>query len=493
MPARIWIFWALFLVRGAFYSAMLPLWEGWDEYAHFAWLQHWNDYGTLPLMTDRVSREIDESMRLTPLPRELRWIGPPYLTREQWWALPTAERDERVRALAVLSPSLAHQPANETNGRPFVFYEAQQPPLYYWIAAAVMRPVGNWPIRERVLVIRLLGVLFTSIAIPFTFLAANRAGVGVGRGRGRPPHWCAALLAVAPGLAIDGAHVANDGLAIGVAAIFLFLMTREKTGWLAAGFTLGAAILVKASLLVLAPVLIVLWIRRPKQLGLALALGIAIGGWWYVRNLVMGAPLTGWQESVPLSTLVASAAHLLRSGGWINGAQTVAKSFTWFGAWSFLTLRTWMYVILEGCALGGMLASLATRKTDLRAPWAFVVCFAIAIAGGSAAYYAVHGIPGIPGWYLWPAGGAMAILIAAGLGRFSLVFAAMLALTDLFGVTARMTPYYAGLAPWDRGSVNQSLEAAARLHVPLWLFAAWLVATAAVPLLMLQGRPKTRM
>jgi hypothetical protein len=28
LPARIWIFWILFLVRGTFYSAMLPLWEG---------------------------------------------------------------------------------------------------------------------------------------------------------------------------------------------------------------------------------------------------------------------------------------------------------------------------------------------------------------------------------------------------------------------------------------------------------------------------------
>jgi hypothetical protein len=71
LPARIWIFWALFLVRGTFYSAMLPMWEGWDEYAHFAWIQHWNDQGTLPRTTDSISREIDESMRLAPLPWEL--------------------------------------------------------------------------------------------------------------------------------------------------------------------------------------------------------------------------------------------------------------------------------------------------------------------------------------------------------------------------------------------------------------------------------------
>ena len=30
------VLWACFLVRLLFYSAMLPLWEGYDEWAHFA-------------------------------------------------------------------------------------------------------------------------------------------------------------------------------------------------------------------------------------------------------------------------------------------------------------------------------------------------------------------------------------------------------------------------------------------------------------------------
>ena len=153
---------------------MLPMWEGWDEYAHFAWIQHWSDRGTLPHTTDSVSREIDESMRLAPLPWELNWIGPPYLTHADWWALPVTERDERARKLAELSPALAHQPAVPINGRPFVFYEAQQPPLFYWLASLVARPAGNWPIHDRMLLVRLFSVLLASMAIPFTFLAARR-------------------------------------------------------------------------------------------------------------------------------------------------------------------------------------------------------------------------------------------------------------------------------------------------------------------------------
>ena len=311
--------------------------------------------------------------------------------------------------------------------------------------------------------------------------------------------YCAALLAVAPGLVIDAAHVANDSLAIGIAALFLWLITREKTGWLVAGLTLGVAILVKASLLVLAPVLIVLWIRRPKQLANSRA-GVGFRHWRLVvhtQSATIGMPLTGWQESAPLSAVARSAIALFHHGGWINEAHTIAKSFTWFGAWSFITLRTWMYFVVEGCAFGGMLAGLlrlnkTTRRARLRAPLALAVWFTIAIIGGAAAYYAVHNIAGIPGWYLWPAGGAMAILIVAGLGRLSAVFAAMLALMDLFGAAARMMPYYAGLAPWNHGSVTQLPEAAARLHVAGWLIVGWIAATIAIPLLMLQRRAKTR-
>jgi 4-amino-4-deoxy-L-arabinose transferase-like glycosyltransferase len=470
---------------------MMPLWEGWDEYAHFAWLQHWNDHGTLPRIGDRISREIDESMRLAPLPLELRWIGPPYLTHADWWALPAEEREDRRKKLASLPPSLAHLPAQTMDRAPFTFYEAQQPPLYYWIAATVMRPAAQWPIRERVLLIRLFDVLLVSLAIPFTFLAARLMFGASAQDHGAI--FAAALLAVAPGFAINAARVANDSLAIALAALFLWLVAREKTKWPLAGIVLGGAILAKASLLALAPVLIVLWVRRRwKDAGLALALAFLLGGWWYVRNALLGEPVTGWLESVPAGVLAASALKL----SWIGAAQIIAKSFTWFGGWSFLTLRSWMYTVLEAFACAGMLGSLARRKLNLRAPNAFVIWFAVAMAGGAAAYNAVQGTPGIPGWYLWPACGALAILITAGLGRFSIAFAAMLAAADLFGGAARMMPYYAGLAPWNHGSLVQVVTAAGRLHLNGWMVFAWALGTLAVPLLLLplfQRRAKTRM
>jgi len=189
MRWRVFLIWAFFLIRGAFYCSMLPLWEGWDEYAHFAWLQHWLDHGTLPDFHDPVSKEIDESMRLAPLAHELQWIGPPYLTHPQWWALPESERAARRQKLAALPTSFAHQPTEHR----FDFYEAQQPPLYYWILSVPLRLVPGWPIEERVRLFRLLSMAIASLAIPLCWLAGRRI---LGEA---PALFCTALLAAAPG------------------------------------------------------------------------------------------------------------------------------------------------------------------------------------------------------------------------------------------------------------------------------------------------------
>ena len=55
----------------------------------------------------------------------------------------------------------------------------------------------------------------------------------------------------------------------------------------------------------------------------------------------------------------------------------------------------------------------------------------------------------------------MAMLIVAGLRQYSILFAALLVLTDLYGAATRMMPYYAGLAARDHGSITQFTALAA--------------------------------
>lgn len=479
MPRRVWIVWALFVVRGIFYCAMLPLWEGWDEYAHFAWLQHWIDKGSLPRRYDPISREIELSMQLAPLPHELNWIGPPYLTHDQWWALSPADRDERLRQLHSISPRLAHEPGVY----PFVFYEAQQPPLYYWMASAPLRFVASWPIASRVLCIRLLGMALASSVIPLTWFAARDA-VGP-----EIAIFSAAILAAAPGLIIDVSRVANDVPAPALVALLALLLIRREWNWAAAGGVLGAALLTKGSLLALIPAAAICSRGKNRRRVPAMFLtAAAIAGWWYGRNLASSHSFTGWMDEVSPRGMLAAIPRL----NWFAAAQVSAKTFLWSGAWSFLTLKSWIYTVLEAFGILALIGCLRARSGLLRVPFSFTICFAAAMAYATLAIFVTAGVANAPGWYLWVAACPLAILFTAGARRLSIALVCAFALVDLYGANAVMLPYYAGLVARNRADLSRVPEALARLNVPLALWIAYIAATVAIPFVAFVSVRRTR-
>jgi len=470
MPARVWILWLLFLVRGAFYCQLLPLWEGWDEYAHLAWIQHWIATGTLPKLSDGVSKEIDESLRLTPLPAELRWMGPPYLTHEQWWALPEGDRNARRAALRAIPPASANAAAS----RYFQAYEAQQPPLYYWVLSLPARAAPNWAIEKRVQMLRLFSVLLASLCLPFTWLLAREV---LPDALQLLP---VAILAAAPGLAIDVARVGNDALMIPAAAAVTWLLARRQANGGLAGAALGTALLAKATALALLPAIIVLWWRKSwPGLAIALTVAAAIAGWWYVRNLLLGLSLTGWLVDKQTHSVLPGISRI----DWLSAVDVEAKSFLWFGGWSFLTLKAWMYRIPEALGVIAAIGLIARRPPRLAAPITIVVFALIAYFWGILVYFGSQGVPNIPGWYLWAFAPAMCVLFTAGLGRAAGILIVIFALLDLYGASTIMAPYYAGLVPHNRAALSMFSDAASRLGLAWSLIAAWVVSTLAIPAL----------
>src|SRR6185436_17368866 len=85
--------WLCFVVRAFFFCAAMPLWEGFDEWSHFAVVQRMVFRGE-PLV-DRESQapqDVAASMFLAPLAWELRKFGPPSMTHDEFWRLPAEER-----------------------------------------------------------------------------------------------------------------------------------------------------------------------------------------------------------------------------------------------------------------------------------------------------------------------------------------------------------------------------------------------------------------
>ena len=452
----IWLIWGLFLARGVFFCAMLPLWEGWDEYAHFAFAQYVANGGALPRQDTPLSREIDESMRLAPLAYELRWIGPPYLTEAQWWALPENERLARRQALKELPPAYQFQPAAHA----FTFYEAQQPPLYYWMLGIPLRLVRNWGLWPRALLLRLLSMALASLAIPLTW-ATVRGPLGIR---------AAALLAIAPGFLIDTCRIANDALAIDLVALLLYVLLRRKN-WVFNGVLLGFAFLTKAYLLALIPVLL---LRRGAWKSVAIA--VAIGGWWYGRNVAMGMSFSGWLDHTSTAAALAAAIQI----NWLSAAHVVAKSFIWFGGWSFLTMKSWIYAVIELTAVVAVVRSWPHRR-ELQIPLLMTGFFLLAVAYGVMNDYAVHHVGNVPGWYLWSMAAPLSLIVARGLGKASIALLSAFALMDVYGTAALLAPYYAGLVERDKAAITQFPAALARMGIAPVLAILWLAATVAIP------------
>src|ERR1035438_2738838 len=157
MRAPRWLLaiWLCFLARAIFYCAALPLWEGYDEWSHFATVQRMAFRGE-PLVSrfSQIPRDVAASLELAPVSWECRYLPPPSATYDQLWRLPPAE------PLAA-SPG-THKP-----------YGGLRAPLAAWILTPVLLAPRHTDLATQVLLLRCFGMAILSLVIPLTFLTAR--------------------------------------------------------------------------------------------------------------------------------------------------------------------------------------------------------------------------------------------------------------------------------------------------------------------------------
>jgi hypothetical protein len=164
---------------------------------------------------------------------------------------------------------------------------------------------------------------------------------------------------------------------------------------------------------------------------------VLVGCGWYVRNVLIGYSVSGWLDQAPLSRVLSAVVAV----NWFRAAQITAKSFFWFGAWSFLTLRSWIYAVVN---VVGIVAAVRGFRRELLVPWIFVGCIFAEMAFGVLNYQAMHGIGSLPGWYAWVAGGMMAMIVGAGLGRSTWFLILGLAAIDIYGASLLARHFHSG-------------------------------------------------
>lgn len=488
------ILWLCFLARGVFYCAALPLWEGFDEYAHFARVQHVASGRWLASLDDRATREVERSIELAPMPWTVRNDPPPHDTYESYWKLPPEERARRERELRELPRSFAHEDALQP-----VPAESQQPPLSYWLMAAVYRPAAGLSLPARVLVLRLFNLLLTSVAVLAAWAAARRVFADE-----RVAITVAAAVAVFPELMFDGARVSNSALSLALFSVLALLCLDVADGKRRAamplGIVLGLGMLSKAFFLCAVPVvaLLLLWRRRV----LPLAIAAVIPGWWYLMNRQATGSFSTSIQDVALKNIgLADRLRQIPQVDWWKGLDSTFFSHIWFGGWSFLQLRAWMYhvfAVLFVIAAAGVAVAIVRNRPPRRYLAVLAGLYGLFCAG--IAYHVLlthlaNGISSSAGWYLCAVIVPEMIFLAAGL-RFAPLLVPLFALLDLYGMLFVALPYYNGLIAHrpngflEAFHVGQFPELFQRLGMMSVLLAIYLAATLTAALIPARGKPR---
>jgi hypothetical protein len=450
MNARLLLI-AYALVNAVLYSVLLPLWDGFDEPFHFAYVQQLGNWQGLPdSRTARLSREVGASILLAPASGAVKQNLPQVTSYTQYFSWPAPRRSEVRRQLRTIPAELRWQPSG------FLNYEAHQPPLAYILLALPERLLAGVSLPVRVAILRIIAAVVGSL-----LLLSGAAQLFLQLGL-RDPYKNIALFCLLSCQMTWAtlAHVGNDWLAVPIAVWtlvalnFLGSSPSRRAAAVAAVF-LAAGLLTKAYFLAFVPLLAGLCVLRRRWYELAIASVILCGvaGPWYARNLVRYGVLTGTQESragVDLPAVLRAAPTL----DWPAVIWSTVRTSLWSGNNTFSTFSAITLSLMIGTGLAALLLWAASRHASTE--WiAFSYCVLFVLALGYAAIVShiyTHGAANGPSpWYaqvlLAPLLG-LALLGASRWPRLGRFVAALLVLVFGYVLAAtyavKLIPFYGG-------------------------------------------------
>lgn len=346
-------------VNAILYCSLLPLWEGFDETFHYAYVQQLSTRWQLPVLgRTTISEEVWQALQLQPVSHYIQASTRAPISFLDYFGFPQERRTAMRKELEWLPKALKYQ---EHAG--LLNYEVNQPPLPYLAMAVPDRLMSGQAITRRVLVLRLLFSVLSLVLLWAGIRAVARLLLLP------EPYAAAATFCVFCSQMLYGAiaHVSNDTLAVPLMVWLLWAAIRamENPGpgtFAAMGVMLGLGLLMKAYYLFLAPLAfgLVCWqLRRRRatllQAGLFLGALAATAGPWYYRNVSLYHDLAGTGEKTAgfgLADLCRALANL----PWLDSIAYMATSSLWTGNNSFTTfsartLSLALALIATGAAL----------------------------------------------------------------------------------------------------------------------------------------------
>lgn len=390
-PAAYRLLLAYAALNAFLYSALLPLWEGFDEPFHFGYVQQLaNGQGLPDARTARLSKEVWQSILLAPASVPVRSNLPQVVSYSEYFSWPAERRSAVQRSIRDI-PREDRLPLSDAGN-----YEAHQAPLAYALLAIPERLLAGVSLPVRVLILRIIAALAGAFLL-FTATAALCAELSIAGTHRNVVLFCVLSSQMTWATL---AHVANDWLAVPLAVWTLVFMMRAaasptRANLAAASLILSAGLLTKAYFLALVPVLAAIAAIRGKLRGFATyaAIVAVCACPWYIRNWLLYHALTGTQEEragiVPSGVL-----HAAFSLDWPAVVATSVRAALWTANNTFRSFSLGTMNLLVAICAAAFLLWIFSRHT-LR-EWvvvAYGTAFALTLAYAAIATYIGTGNP----------------------------------------------------------------------------------------------------
>lgn len=388
------------LLIGLAHVALLPPFEGFDETAHYSYIQQLAQTGRWPQRGNAVSREIDVYQEALPALGFVPW---------NYAALFAGSDDEVARAKDFIkrAPSESRRWESGQGNN----WQAQHPPLYYAVMTPLYQLTADWSLAHQLLALRTLSYLLAWGGLCVAVTSFGFAGGAYGEVR---------TLAVAlwplvfPMWFPEMARLGNDSLIILLTALAMPLIISVVSGrqvvWQHAvlGLLVGLGLLTKATFLpitVSIGVLLLFLACRARSfvafrnLALLVLVASTVSAWWYVEKFVETANLIGSNDLANLRSTVAddSSGHLIA-----KLPLLLPQTFLWFGTWSGTFVpRSLSYLLLASSSILAVGMCFAVRRfgVDLVEKLALLT-LALFLSALTYMAFVTRGITGGNAWYL---------------------------------------------------------------------------------------------
>lgn len=401
---------------GVAYISMLPIFEGFDETAHFSSLRQIADTGTIPV---HGRSYLDQFVVDFQGPIPYGTGTPPF---DQGLVYAKFFKDHQLVALYIQMYRQPHL-LPEYSASHVPNWQAQHPPLYYLLLVPLLNLVNGFSFTAQILLLRLVSYLLALSGVALGLLAVNQVPQASERNIAVLGFLLYPILL--PMFFPEFARIGNDSLCIFFVGLIAYLISlwiqdgHSIKRSVPIGIALGMGLLTKALFLPIACgltlfLLIKAWVsrqERSKYLWSLLSIllpALFIGGGWYTYNFLFFGEVSGSFDAIRLADqggLIAGLKENFSLYGLVRGVIAPFVSYSWAGTWSQVRLPALLHIpllVLTMCTFILYALQAKTKPLDdlvWLPAWVFVV-FVGGLFWHVLVGLAINGNGATPGWYL---------------------------------------------------------------------------------------------